>query len=281
MTTRGSTRPARHLCAATARRSPHAPQPHSRCRRERRATTSGARRCAGSLGRRLKQLWHPSDTHGDQSRDTGSRVAARTCSDDGGLDAVRRTVPEGGRMSGGCRVRAGARTQRRVRATAKRLLAAQWPPPPPDRGARAAALAPPLESGARGRPAGSPRSPARVRTRCACVRLLPAHAQPPRRQHKLVPWRFLERGATGLCDGGSEPAPLRVSSRRLERGARLAGGRAHARDELETMALSRGVVSRRSLPRVSSRERARPRETRRTAVLLVPSTECSPRAGRG
>ena len=205
--------------------------------------------------------------------------------------------PRGGRVSCGCCVRAGARKQRRVRTTAKRLLAAQWPPPPPqrDRGARAAALEPPLESGARGRPAGSPRSPARVRTRRACARLLPpppprptaaGRAQPPRahrRQHELMP---------GVSSSRVQQSSAAVAASPPHRIASSSNGFSERRHDSRVDAPTRAASSKRGRfregrcrggacrgCRAESAPAARKRGGQR--VTLFPSAERSPRAGRG
>ena len=284
----------RTTCACTVRKAPPPP-------RARNGPTSGANErpqrhrvpgVARGVWGRLRQSVELGGNRGATSAAAGyttrvSRIAARTRSDDDGLDAARRAV------------QGGARPAEHARARAHSAPCARWQGAPLQSRGR-----PRLRSGVEGRGlrlshlpwAAGGRIPARAATR---IRTRHARAQPPtpdpprgaalqpptpralRRQHKRVPWRFLERGTTGPSDGGSEPAPLRVSSpggseRRTTRGLT----RPRAR-RTQTLAPSRGTVSRRSLPRVSSRERARPRETRRSADLLVPSAEHSPRAGRG
>ena len=216
--------------------APHAPQPHTRCPRACAATRRRRARGAalGSMGRQKQSV-------------PAARCPRRPCARHGvgNSCSVRATMltastPHAAlspwRWSGGCRARAGARAQRPVRATARRPLAVTWSPPPQQRGreARAAALSHLPQGRTRGGQAGSPRATTRTRIRRTRAQLppprplgetlrgLPLHA------HTTVstsspPWRFLERGTTRPRDGGSEPAPLRVSSRRLERGARLAG----------------------------------------------------------
>ena len=146
-------------------------------------------------------------------------------------------------MSGSRRVRAGAHTQRRVRATAKRLLATQWPPPPPQRGRGAGCGSRTSPRERRKRLASrSPRSPARVHIRRACARLLPTPPPPrPTAASDSLPPHAHTAVSTSSCRAspraGCSRAPRRwqrvrvnpycVVVGRLERGARVD---AHARD---------------------------------------------------
>ena len=282
------------LCAATARPyvAPHAPQPHTRCPRACTATRRRRARSAalGAWGVRNSQC-QQRDARGDQVRNTASGTAttrAPTLT-----ESTPRATLSPWRLSGGCRARAGARAQRPVRATARRPLAAPWRPRlrngAEERGLRLSSHLP--QDRTKGVQAGSPRTLPRVPVYDARVRSpsprpptlpcgLPLHA------HTTVstsspPWRFLERGTTRPRDGGSEPAPLRVSSpggseRRTTRGLT----RPRARRARNVGAFARGGIEEELAAGVEPRARP-PRETRRTAVLLVPSAERSPRAGRG